>query len=112
MIEKLFSSRALYSTFAVFFDYPNDPLHPRLIARITGRNIKCVLRQLPRLEKCGVIVSQRRGKEKWYRLREEFPLFDEFSEIFRKTRSTRRYPGLQSPYDPLEILEDLMDEGD
>ncbi len=112
MVEKLFSSRSLYSTFAVFFDYPDDPLHPRLVARCTGLDIKCVLRQLSRLEKCGVIGSQRRGKEKWYRLREEFLLLDEFSEIFRKTRSLRRYPGLRGPFDPLEILEDLMDEGD
>ncbi len=111
MIEELFSSRSFYSTFAVFFDYPNDPLHPRLVARITGLDIKCVLRQLSRLEKCRVIGSQQRGKEKWYRLRDGFPLHEEFSEIFRKTRSTRLYPGLQAPYDPLGIIEDLRDEG-
>ena len=98
-------------TFAIFFDYPNDSLHPRLVARCTGLDIKCVLRQLSRLEKCGVLVSRRGRKEKSYRLREGFPLRDEFSEIFRKTRSLRRYPGLKAQRDMLEILEDLMANG-
>ena len=51
MIEELFPTKSLYATLAVFFDFPDDPLHPRLIARVTGIDIKCVRRQLPRLVK-------------------------------------------------------------
>jgi len=112
MIEELFPTKSLYATLAVFFDYPDDPLHPRLIARITGVDIKCVRRQLTRLARSGVIISGTAGKEKRYRLRGEFPLLGELASIFGKTRDTRRYRG-QNPFsDPLGFLEDMMDDGE
>jgi len=112
MIEELFPTKSLYATLAVFFDFPDDPLHPRLIACVTGIDIKCVRRQLPRLVKCGVIISRDAGKERRYRLRIEFPLLGELSSIFGKTRDTRYYRG-QDPFpDPLGFLEDMMDDGE
>jgi hypothetical protein len=112
MIEGLFGSKSYYATFAIFFDYPHDPLHARLIARATGCDIKCVHRQLARLDRSGLIFPRRVGKEKWYRLRSDFPLRVPFEEFFRTTRNWRRYPGLESSYNPMGILEDLMDDGD
>jgi len=112
MIEELFPTKSLYATLAVFFDFPDDPLHPRLIARVTGIDIKCVRRQLPRLVMSGVILSSNAGKEKRYRLRREFLLLGELASIFGKTRDTRNYPG-QIPFpDPLSILEDLFEDGE
>jgi hypothetical protein len=112
MIEELFPTKSFYATLAVFFDFPDDPLHPRLIARVTGIDIKCVRRQLPRLVRSGVIISRKAGKERRYRLRSEFPLFGELASIFGKTRDTRTYRG-QAPFpDPLEFLEDMMDGGE
>jgi hypothetical protein len=49
MIEDLFPSKSFYTTIAVFFDYPKEQLHARLIARMTGCDIKCIHRQLGRL---------------------------------------------------------------
>ena len=69
MIEELFPTKSLYATLAVIFDIPDDPLHPRLIARVTGIDIKCVRRQLERLERSGIIMSRNAGKERRYRLR-------------------------------------------
>jgi hypothetical protein len=112
MIEELFPTKSLYATLAIFFDFPDDPLHPRLIARVTGIDIKCVRRQLPRLAKSGVIISRNAGKEKRYSLRLEFPLHGEFASIFGKTRETRNYPGQNPLPDPLSILEDLFDDGE
>src|SRR5512141_2950617 len=97
MIEELFPTKSLYATLAVFFDYPDDPLHPRLIARVTGVDIKCVRRQLPRLVKSGVIVSCNAGNERRYRLRRAFPLHGELAAIFGKTRNARTYKG-QTPF--------------
>ena len=112
MIEELFPTKSFYATLAVFFDFPDDPLHPRLIARVTGIDIKCVRRQLPRLVKSGVIISRNAGKERRYRLRREFPLLGELASIFGKTRDTRTYRG-QTPFpDPLGFLEDMMDDGE
>ena len=68
-IEDFFRSKSFYMTFAIFFDFPHDPLHARLIARATGCDVKCVHRQLARLARCGAIRQRDAGKEKWYRLR-------------------------------------------
>jgi|GEM_PF-2042801 len=112
MIEDLFPTKSLYATLAVFFDFPDDPLHPRLIARVAGIDIKCVRRQLPRLVRCGVIASRYAGKERRYWLRLDFPLHGELVSIFGKTRDTRIYRG-QNPFpDPLGFLEDLLDDGE
>jgi hypothetical protein len=110
MIEELFPTKSLYATLAVFFDYPDDPLHPRLIARVTGIDIKCVRRQLSRLVRSGVVASRNAGKEKRYRLQSEFPLLGELTSIFGKTRDSRYYRG-QKPFpDPLEFIEDMLDD--
>ena len=112
MIEELFPTKSLYATLAVFFDFPDDPLHPRLIARVTCIDIKCVRRQLERLERSGIVMSRNAGKERRYRLCSGFPLFGELASIFGKTRDTRTYRG-QTPYpDPLGFLEDMMDGGE
>jgi len=111
IIEELFPTKSLYATLAVFFDYPGDPLHPCLIARVTGIDITCVRRRLSRLVRSGVIASRNAGKERRYRLRREFPLLGELTSIFGKTRDSRYYPG-QPPFpDPLEFIEEMMDDG-
>lgn len=112
MIEELFPTKSLYATLAVFFDYPDDPLHPRLIARVTGVDIKCVRRQLSRLVRSGVIASRNAGKERRYRLRSEFPLLGELAAIFGKTRDSRYYRGQKTYPDPLEFIEDMLDDGE
>lgn len=101
MIERLFSSPALYATLALFFDYPHDPLFPRLISRHTGTDIKSVLRELNKLKGIGLVRVRRAGKEKHYRLNEEFPLYEEMASIFEKTRTRRKYSfhGLQLAID-------------
>jgi hypothetical protein len=91
MIEKLFASPALYATLAIFFDYPCDPLFPRLISRYTGTGIKSVLRELKKLHEIGIVRSRGAGKERHYWLNEDFPLHEELASIFDKTRRYRRY---------------------
>ena len=52
-IGRLFSPPALYATLAIFFDYPDDSLYPRLIARQTGTDKKSVARELRKLTDIG-----------------------------------------------------------
>jgi hypothetical protein len=66
-------------------------LYPRLISRQTGTDIKSVLRELKKLHAIGVILVRRAGKERHYRLNEEFPLYEELAAVFAKTRKQRRY---------------------
>src|SRR3989304_2706415 len=92
MIEELFPTKSLYATLAIFFDYPDDPLHPRLIARATGIDIKCRPREFSRPLRSGVVASRNAGKERRYRLRCEFALLGQLAAIFGETGDSRYYP--------------------
>src|SRR3989304_1149199 len=104
MIEELFPTKSLYATLAIFFDYPDDPLHPRLIARATGIDIKCVRRQLSRLVRRGGVASRNAGKGGRDRPGCDVPRRGELASIFGKTRDSRYYPGQKRFHDPLEFI--------
>lgn len=102
-VERLFSSPALHATLAVFFDYPDDTFYPRLISRVTGTDIKGVLRELRNLKEIGILRGGPGGRGNAYWLDTEFPLYEELVAIFAKTRKSRRYrqdlsPFLDMPY--------------
>lgn len=90
-IEGLFSSPALHATLAVFFDYPDDTFYPRLISRVTGTDIKSVLREVGKLEEIGILHAGPGDRGRHDRLNTDFPLYGELSAIFAKTRKSRRY---------------------
>lgn len=89
MIHRLFASATLYSTMAMFFDFPFQELHVRLIASTLGRDAKFVLRRLRLLRGCGIIECRTVGSHKWYRLSDRHPLYEEFDALFRKSRKCR-----------------------
>jgi len=104
MIERLFSSATLYATLAMFFDFPLDPLHARLIARTIDRDVKCVLRQLHTLEACGIIVCPTGERQRQYRLSDKYPLYLEFEALFAKTRDCGYYPRQDGPQGQADLL--------
>lgn len=97
-IARLFASPALHATLAVFFDYPDDTFYPRLISRVTGTDIKSVLRELGRLKEIGILRGGPGGRGNAYWLNTEFPLHGELVSIFGKTRKSRRYRQALSPF--------------
>jgi len=101
-IESLFSSPALHATLAIFFDYPDNSFFPRLIARLTGTDIKSVLRELRKLKEIGILQTGPGGRGHEYWLHTDFPLYGELAAIFSKTRTSRRYAQSLSPF--LEML--------
>ena len=82
MVEKLFSSRALYRTLAIFFEYPEEPLNPRLISRYAGTDIKGVVRGLRKLEEMGIIRGWPAGQYRFYLLDREHPVHDGLRSLF------------------------------
>ena len=84
MIERLFSSRALYRTLVLFFKYPDEPLNPRLISRHTGTATKSVLREIRKLEEAGIIRGWSAGQYKFYLLARDHPAHDGFRSVFGK----------------------------
>lgn len=82
MVERLFSSRALYRTLALFFRYPDEPLNPRLISRYTGTTTKSVIRELRKLEEAGIIYGWSAGQYKYYLLYGDHPAHDGLRSVF------------------------------
>jgi hypothetical protein len=66
MVERLFSSRTLFRTLALFFRYPEEPLNPRLISRYTGADVKCVHRELKKLKEIGIVRGYAAGRYRYY----------------------------------------------
>lgn len=97
-VDGLFSSPALHATLAVFFDYPDDTFYPRLISRVTGTDIKSVLRELRKLKEIGILAGGPGGRGNAYWLNTDFPLYGELASIFAKTRKSRRYRQALSPF--------------
>src|SRR4030066_792083 len=92
VIEKLFSSPALYRTLALFFEYPEEPLNPRLISRYTGTEMKSVLREIRKLEDMRIIRGWSVGKYRFYLLDQGHPPHDGLRSLF-----ANRVPGRDAP---------------
>lgn len=86
MVERLFASRALFRTLALFFRYPDEPLNPRLISRYTGTDIRGVLRELKKLEEAGIVHGRPYGKYRYYSLDACHPVYEGLRSIFDMTK--------------------------
>lgn len=104
-MERLFSSPALFRTLALFFEYPGEPLHPRLISRYTRTDIKSVLRELRKLEEMGILRVRPAGKGKLYTLCREHPAHGGLRSLFAARRESLGPP---FPTPVARIWEDLM----
>jgi DNA-binding MarR family transcriptional regulator len=91
VIERLFSSPALYRTLAFFFAYPSEPLNPRLISRYAGVDIKSVVRVVKKLEKMSIVRGWRSGQNRFYLLVREHPAHDGLRSLFAATSGTRKF---------------------
>jgi hypothetical protein len=109
VIERLFASATLYSTLAMFFDFPRDALHPRLIARAIGRDLKCVRRQLRLLEDTRILAGRSAGRQRLYRISDRYPLRGELEALFAKTRVCRYYPAQDGRGCPPDALLEEME---
>lgn len=89
VVERLFSSRSLYRTLGLFFDFPHDRLNPRLISRYTQTDIKTVVIVLRKLEAMGLVRGRPSGRYRHYVLDSGHPLFEDLRSIFAKTKGER-----------------------
>ena len=108
MIEGLFSSPALYRTLALFFEFPEEPLNPRLISRYAGTNINSVVRGLRKLEEMGIIRGWPAGQYRFYLLDRDHPAHDGLRALFADTRGKRKFR-FRDP--ALRAWEDLFGGG-
>lgn len=69
----------------LFLSNPGMIYHVREIVRKVGEEINAVRRELAHLEKAGLLSKEQRANRLFYRVRREYPLFYELTEIIGKT---------------------------
>lgn len=68
-----------------FFARPGTVHHPRELARQLGHSPTIVARELDRLERAGILASDRIGRARRYRVDEESPIASEVRSLVQKT---------------------------
>lgn len=65
--------------------HPNEALHVRELARLTGTHAGSLHRELARLAEAGLLIRSTRGNQVLYQANRSCPVFAELAGLFRKT---------------------------
>jgi hypothetical protein len=85
MLRKLFTSGTRVQLLTLFLLDPDREHYPREMERVTGENINAVRRELRNLEGIGLLTSTTLGKQRFYAVNRDFPLYPELSRLVLKT---------------------------
>ena len=82
-------SKARQKLLAYFFTNPHSRLHVRDLASRLGVDPSNLSRELRRLERAGLFRSELSGRQRYYQLNRNYPLFAEVRGIVEKTLGVR-----------------------
>lgn len=86
MLEELFVSRVRVKILQLFLSSPQDSLfHVREIVRRVSEEINAVRRELARMEKFGMVISEWRANRRLYRFRKDYLFYRELLSLVSKT---------------------------
>lgn len=85
MLKKLLGSRTRINILKLFVLNPRQDYYVREISRLTKEPFEPARRELIQLEEVGLLKSRVSGKQKYYSLNTNHPLFPEFKSIILKT---------------------------
>jgi len=86
VLEELFVSRVRVKILQLFLSSPQDTLfHVREIVRRVSEEINAVRRELARMEKYGLMVSEWRANRRLYRFRRDYIFYKELLSLVAKT---------------------------
>jgi len=85
MMREILGSRARVKLLTLFLLSPGERFYIRELTRKTGENINSVRRELQRLERVGLLVSEREGNLNYYEVNQEAPVYEDLKRIFLKT---------------------------
>jgi len=84
-LEELFSSQARVAILKLFLLNAGNRYYLREIALLTEQPVQAVQRELPKLERIGLVTQTADGNRKYYQVNRECPIFPELKAIFLKT---------------------------
>ena len=68
-----------------FYTNPDDELYLREISVVLDEDPGNLSKEMSKLEKEGIFLSRSRGKQKYFSLNKDYPLYDELKSIIFKT---------------------------
>jgi predicted nucleotidyltransferase len=92
VLDELLTSSTRARLLTILLAHPSQEYYLRELHRRSGRSLRAVQHELARLERLGLVVTHRRGREKFYRANDKHPLFADLKGIVDKTAQLIR-PG-------------------
>ena len=84
-MQELFSSQARVAILKLLLLNGDDRFYLRQIASLTDQPVRAVQRELPKLERIGLLEHTVDGNRKYYQVNRDCPIFPELKSIFLKT---------------------------
>ena len=85
MLETLLGSKLRVKVLGWLFSHPDERYFVRQLTSLVKEDSTNVSRELIRLEKTGVLVSTKEGKQKYYQANRESPVYNELHGLIVKT---------------------------
>ena len=85
MLEKLFTSGIRASITSLLFNNPEEKFYVREIARLTNKNPSGVKRELDKLLEMGLVISEREGNLRYFKVNKNSILFPELKGLVAKS---------------------------
>ena len=85
MLEKLFTSGIRADIMSLLFNNPEEKFYVREIARLVNKNPAGVKRELDKLERMGLVLSEKEGNLKYFKVNKTSPLFPELKGLIAKS---------------------------
>lgn len=85
MLHKLFGSRLRARVIGWLFTHTDERFYVRQLTDLLGEDSTNLSHELARLESMGIVVSERDGREKYYRANADSPIFEELQSLAVKT---------------------------
>jgi predicted nucleotidyltransferase len=85
MLETLLGSRLRAKVLGWLFSHPDERYFVRQLTALVKEDSTNVSRELARLEKTGILVSTTEGRQKYYQVNRQSPIFNELHGLILKT---------------------------
>lgn len=85
MLEKLFTSGIRADIMSLLFNSPEEKFYVREISRRIRKNPSGVKRELDKLEKMGLVTSEKEGNLKYFKVNKDSPPFPELKGLIVKS---------------------------
>ncbi len=85
ILDELLTSSTRARLLSILLTYPSQEYYLRELHRRSGQSLRAVQHELGRLERLGLVLTHRRGRQKFYRANDKHPLFEDLKGIIHKT---------------------------